>query len=409
MRGLVLVAMVTLLVGCGGSSGDDDVGAPATPTTAPVAAATATHAPSPATAASTEVPQAVTPTATRAATPTEPPLPSPTATEAVPTPVVMGSPAAGLPLAGQVSATVPVGVGPLAVAAGHGAIWVYSDMDGAIARIDPTTNTVVATIPVATPLAAPPSDLLGLRQANPDLAIDASSVWAIKPEEQAIVRIDPQTNAVVATIALEAKATSIAVDGTSLWVSLYGASSIARIDTATGEIVATIRNIPTPFGIAVQQDAVWVTNHLSNTVTRIDPETNEIVATIPVSWRGAPLTGFQCSLCASEVLANEHGVWVALLTGNAVARIDPATDRLTAVIPVGIQPRSLASDARGLWVGHMSSAGVLLIAPAANQVVGAVPATESPTQFGWIALAENTIWAARLPANDAVRIDLLPE
>ena len=154
----------------------------------------------------------------------------------------MGSPAADLRVAGQITATTPVGAKPLAVAAGHGAIWVYNDIDGTLSRIDPATNTVVATIPIATPLdpAIPPSDLLGLRQTSPDLAIDANSVWVNKPEEQALAQVDPQTNAVVVTIPLEVKASSIAVDESSLWVSLYGASSVARIDTATGAVVATI-------------------------------------------------------------------------------------------------------------------------------------------------------------------------
>jgi YVTN family beta-propeller protein len=323
----------------------------------------------------------------------------------------MEPPAADLPIAGQTTATIPVGVAPSAITAGHGAIWVYSDIDGTVARIDPATNAVVATIPIATPLdpALPPNDLLGLRQARTDLATDATSVWAIKPEEQAVVRIDPQTNTVVATIPLPAKATAIAVDGSSLWVALFVTDSIARIDTTTGAVVATVRNVTRPAAIAVAQDAVWVTNYNSNTVTRIDPATNQVVAQISVAWPGAQFLDPVCGLCALEVLANEHGVWVSLPQENAIARIDPATNRLAAVIPVGIQPRSLASDARGVWVGHLSSTGVLLIDPATNQVVAAVPATEAPNQAAWIALWENTLWAARMPTNDVARIDLQAE
>jgi DNA-binding beta-propeller fold protein YncE len=94
---------------------------------------------------------------------------------------------------------------------------------------------------------------------------------------------------------------------------------------------------------------------------------------------------------------------------NAIARIDPATNRLAAVIPVGTQPRSLASDARGVWVGHLSSTGALLIDPTTNQVVAAMPVTEAPNQSAWITLWENTLWAARPPGNDVVRIALYAE
>lgn len=412
MRRLVLIALVTLLVGCGGG-GDEDAAGTATPAQTALPATTATAVAPPATATSTSVAQAATPTATLAPTPTEEPTeepqPSPTATVATPTPIVMGTPATDLPLAGQISAAIPVGVSPLAVAAGHGAIWVYNDMDGTLSRIDPATNAVVATIPIATPLDVVPPDLLGERHASPDLAIDANSVWVNKPEEQAIVQVDPQTNTVIATIALEADAFSIAVDGSSLWVSLFNTSSVVRIDTTTGEVVATIPGVPAAAGIAVAQDAVWVVNYWSDQVMRIDPQTNLVVGQIAIRWTGAPVTGALCGLCPGDVLANEHGVWVTLRQANHIARIDPATNRLAAIIPVGIQPRSLASDARGVWVGNQSSAGVLLIDPESNQVVAAVPATEAPNQLAWITLSENTLWVARAPTNDVARIDLHPE
>jgi YVTN family beta-propeller protein len=409
MRGLLILALATLLVGCGGS--DDDANE-TTASALPVATATTPATVPSETPTSMPVGQAASPTApsaTRTATSTALPQPSPTATDAVPTPIVAGSPATGLPVAGQVTATIPVGVSPLAVAVGHGAIWVYNDMDGTLSRIDPATNAVVATIPIATPLESVPPELLGERQSSPDLAIDASSVWVNKPEEQAVVQVDPRTNTVVATIALDADPFSIAVDGSSLWVSLFTTASVARIDTTTGEVVATVSDVSSPAGVAVQQDAVWVTNYFNDTVTRIDPQTNQVVARISTHWSGAPLTGAQCSLCASEILANNDGVWVTMRFADAIVRIDPATNRLAAIIPVGVQPRSLASDARGVWVGMQSSAGLFLIDPEANQVVAAAPATDAPNQFAWIALSENTIWVARASTNDVVRIDLQPD
>ncbi len=408
MRGIVIAIVVTLLVGCGGSADDDDAGNAMTTPSGSATESTAVTVPV-ATPTSASIAQATSPTATQAATPTEAPLPSPTATEIVPTPIVMGTPAADLPIAGQLSATVSVGVSPLAIAVGHGAVWVYNDLDGTLARIDPATDAVVATIPIATPLASAPPDLLLERQASPDLAIDATSVWVNKPQEQAVVQIDPQTNTIIATIPLDAKATSIAVDGSSLWVSLFSMSSVVRIDTTTGAVVATIPNVPAAAGIAVDHDGVWVANYVGDTVTRIDPATNEVVARISVSWSGAPITGMDSGLAASEVLANEHGVWVTLRFANHIARIDPATNLLAAAIPVGILPRSLASDVRGVWVGHQSSTGVLLLDPATNQVVAAVPATDDPNQLAWITLWENTLWATRSPTNDVARIELSPE
>lgn len=405
MRWLAIVALITLIVGCGGDGGDDDTTTSLeTPTTA--AATTSTSTAQAMAATSTMPAEAASPTT--AAPPTGAPAASPPAREAVPTPIVLGSPAADLPVVGRLTATIPVGADPKAIAVGHGSVWLQNDDDGTISRIDPATNAIVATIPIAAPADPFLDERAHIRTATPDMAVDAISVWAIKPEEQAVVRIDPLTNSVVATIPLPYKAMSIAVDDSSLWVSYFSGPAdtrVGRFDTTTLEAVATISDVPGPFGIAVAPDAVWVANFWDDSVTRIDPATNQVVAEIPISWPGRP-PGLECSLCANEVLANEQGVWVSMRMGKAVARIDPATNRLVAIIPVGEQPNVLTSDARGVWVGHKSSAGALLIDPATNQVVAAAPAPDGSHQLAWIALWENTLWAVGMSTDDVVRIEL---
>ncbi|HLG08303.1 MAG TPA: hypothetical protein VI409_06505, partial [Gaiellaceae bacterium] len=44
--------------------------------------------------------------------------------------------------------TIPVGDGPVDVAAGEEGIWVANSLDGTVSRIDPETGDVVATVEV---------------------------------------------------------------------------------------------------------------------------------------------------------------------------------------------------------------------------------------------------------------------
>ena len=44
--------------------------------------------------------------------------------------------------------TIKVGVGPLGVAVGSGAVWVVNNGAGTVSRVDPVTNEVVNTIEV---------------------------------------------------------------------------------------------------------------------------------------------------------------------------------------------------------------------------------------------------------------------
>jgi len=52
------------------------------------------------------------------------------------------------PATGTVTQRIPVGDGPLAVAADAAAVWVTNYADGTVSRIDPGSNEVVATIEV---------------------------------------------------------------------------------------------------------------------------------------------------------------------------------------------------------------------------------------------------------------------
>jgi virginiamycin B lyase len=81
-----------------------------------------------------------------------------------------------------------------------------------------------------------------------------------------------------------------------------------------------------------------VTSLLNDTVTRIDPATDRVVATIPVP-RGA-----------YSVAAADGAVWVTGAIDRAVARIDPATNRVAATIPLDGSPVDVAVGSVGVWV-----------------------------------------------------------
>jgi YVTN family beta-propeller protein len=67
------------------------------------------------------------------------------------------------PATDRVESTIKVGREPLAVAEGHGSLWVANAIDRTVSRIDPATNRVVATI--------------RLRASPTAVAADGQSVW----------------------------------------------------------------------------------------------------------------------------------------------------------------------------------------------------------------------------------------
>jgi streptogramin lyase/tRNA A-37 threonylcarbamoyl transferase component Bud32 len=103
----------------------------------------------------------------------------------------------------RITATIPLGFPPGAVAVGEGAVWVTDQLGDRLARIDPATNRVAAVIPVGR----------GARS----VAVGAGSVWVANAIDHTLTRVDPATNRVVQTIKVAASPQAVAVGDGSVW------------------------------------------------------------------------------------------------------------------------------------------------------------------------------------------------
>lgn len=140
-----------------------------------------------------------------------------------------------------------------------GAVWAV-DSANSIARIDPTTNQIVATVTLDLPAA-------GYIISGPVGTPDAVWVKATLGGEEAagggngvLFRIDPSTNSVASRIDLE-MASGFAVGDSAVWVvRAYTAdgTSLTRIDTATDQAAEQIdlEGQWTPF--AVGAGRLWL-------------------------------------------------------------------------------------------------------------------------------------------------------
>jgi YVTN family beta-propeller protein len=125
---------------------------------------------------------------------------------------------------GKVVADIPVPSEPHRVAYGAGAAWVGNWHDNSVSRIDPATNRVVgAPIPI------------GAHHAG-NLAVGAGGVWVTsdyRPEAAAedvvVVRIDPQANRAVETIAVGGHPIDVAVAAGGVWVSVADPGTLLRM------------------------------------------------------------------------------------------------------------------------------------------------------------------------------------
>ena len=161
-----------------------------------------------------------------------------------------------------------VGKVPVDVLVAAGSLWVTNWGDRTLARIDPKKLkiTAVVTLPAA------PQGLLFLD----------GSLWVGSGKGSTeVFRIHPTTLDVV-RVPVGAMDPGWFVAGASdVWV-VTSQDSVVRIDPTTNRVVATlpVRGVPVE-GAAAPDGLLWIPSKQSNTITRIDPVDNHVVGVLP--------------------------------------------------------------------------------------------------------------------------------
>jgi hypothetical protein len=173
------------------------------------------------------------------------------------------------PLTDQLVGTpIPVGIEPLQMVAGAGAVWVGAHSGPpAITRIDPETGKVAATIEVG----------FGIH----GLATGPDSVWAVDYHGQKVVRISPQTNEILGKpISLPFPPYAAAASATDAWVGVAGISGdadltddrVVRIDLRTNTIVDTIHVGGQTIAMVFADGSLWVATVRPSLIVQIIPQ-----------------------------------------------------------------------------------------------------------------------------------------
>jgi DNA-binding beta-propeller fold protein YncE len=265
-----------------------------------------------------------------------------------------------------------------AVASGDGALWLATA--SALVRLNPTTLATVATIPLP---GAPQS-----------IAVGASGVWVavLTPANASgfVVRIDPRTNRVAATINLGyGGPEEVLVGSGTVWVSSgLNGETIYWINPTTDRVV-TSKVVDGGSEFVEANGLLFVDKGIDDSVAELNARSGSVVRTFGLSEQG---TG---------VLDADGYLWVAVsansMFGNlSVARFDASSGVKSSVtIPNQQSGGALVSAFGRVWV--LTSGGdadrVEQIDPATGKLIGRAIALGGSVDLWGDITGDGPIWA----------------
>ena len=260
------------------------------------------------------------------------------------------------PETGRVDAAVPIGGHPAAIAVGEGAVWVANPDQQTLVRIDPETKAVTS---------------IGLGTRVADVAVGFGSVWVAGGNGETVTRIDPKENVPEASIVLGGGGGGVlprpvflvATGAGSVWATR--GNTLLRIDPDTNE-ARTWLTVNNPQGLVAGRGAVWVTQ-LNERVLRIDTTTPKVTAERDLSELG-------------QFPVLHHGsLW---LIGYGDRKPDVLHLDSTTLAPQGAIPFTVAGYPAGLSAG----AGALwTVGPNSGYLCRIDPSSELATRVVWVA------------------------
>jgi streptogramin lyase len=252
-------------------------------------------------------------------------------------------------------------------------VWVPSTADGTVVRIDPATRAVVATIAVVSPAPPPLSCETFVACGYMNTALGSGDdVWVSCDSCGEIVRIDAATSRVVARIAVSPRPGGLALGGGFVWSFHTLASTVSRIDPSTGAVSTFAVPGVEGAGIAFSRGSVWLLSSARpSSVLRLDPQTLAVQARIPLEPSGSQHPFKE----AWGLVGDDSRLWAANPNYNMVTELDPLAAAVKRRVR-GIsqspldQPFGIALAGPDVWVAGRS--GVVRVDERTGAIRGAL-------------------------------------
>jgi streptogramin lyase len=180
------------------------------------------------------------------------------------------------PRTNKLTATVELGGEPCAgLAVGFGSVWVpLCGKPSTLAKVDGTRNVVSAVFPT------------GPVGGEGGITTSTDSVWLVTDKEGSLARIDPDTGAVRQVIRVPAGSYNPRFYAGRVWVTRADGAEITAIDATSGAVLGTTRTGPGPRFLTSGAGSIWTFNQGDGSLTRIDVHSRQVTHTVALGTPG---------------------------------------------------------------------------------------------------------------------------
>ncbi len=210
----------------------------------------------------------------------------------------------------------------------------------------------------------------------------ADSVMVESKEKDSLFRIDPKANKPLDPVGDLKQPCSGAITAFgTLWIPNCETQTVVRADPKTFKVSATlaIGTADVSMGLAATADSVWMLTDGRTTLSRIDPVVNKVVAEM------------RMPAGCNQLLFADNSLWLTCPLDNEVYRINPVTNLVEKHIEVSAGPRSMANGDNSIWVLCDKQGKVDRIDPKTNKVTKTIE-LNVPNAGGSIAYGEGYLW-----------------
>jgi hypothetical protein len=318
---------------------------------------------------------------------------------AIPTPSPSSAVGSPIPaVAGQIVAKIDLGdVQPWRIAWGENKLWVLGRQGAGtvVLAIDPDTNTIAG-------------HPIHLKTHGWEIAAGEGGVWVGSDSDASITRIDPLGKSAPVTIggARDRIGPAVAVGFGFVWTGDSDqrawrlGQTVSQIDPATNRVIHRVIVGQSPQTVVTGADAVWAVNHDDGTVTRIDPSTRHTKTQHLVVRPGS-------AAAAHGGAAGDGWVGFAATHDNLVIPVDPVSAQSQTPFDPGVAPLGMVVFDGRVWVGPSMfdeniERRIVAWDAAPVRAAGEVE-TNGRCCFGLTA-GDGSVWAGVVTPNAIVRI-----